>query len=327
MNRFPVAALITILLVAPGASVATAGSVLDRVKERKVVRCGGAPRPGLLSFGEDGQVSGLLPDLCRAIAAGVLGPEGRVAFHAYEAPGDFDAVRDGGDDVFFLDGSDILGPQHLAPALLPGPPVFFEQSAVMVRDTSPVRHVADLAGQPICFSQGTDASRHLEAWFSAHQLAFTRMGYQEDVELLDAYNVQVCPAMAAEGTTLAAARLDRGVNDVHSRILPEPLAITPILAATGTQDAAWASVVAWTVLTLLGAETPAGPWRSGGLASFPLDGASVGLDPGWQQRVVAGGTYGDLYRRNLGTGSPLGMARGPNSLWQDGGLFVLPTAD
>ena len=112
----------------------------------------------------------------------------------------------------------------------------------------------DLAGQPICFLQGTNAHRHLEAWFAAHSLEFVRMAYQEEVELYDTYNVQVCRGLASEVTELAEVRLDGGVNNLQSRVLPEPLAAFPIIAATSTKDAEWAALVAWTVHTLMRAE-------------------------------------------------------------------------
>ena len=36
------------------------------------------------------------------------------------------------------------------------------------------------------------------------------------------------------------------------------------------------------------------------------------------------GNYGEVFDRNLGKASPLGMARGENALWKDGGLMYAP---
>jgi general L-amino acid transport system substrate-binding protein len=223
--------LVFVAAYAPGLH---AGGVLDKVRQTGVIRCGGEPRPGMVAIRPGGVATGLFLDVCRAIGTAVFGPEGRFEFHQYDAPSAYDGVRDGSDDVFFLDASEIVA-EHLAGILVPGPPVFFQTTAVMVAQSSPAQHVGDLAGQPICFSQGSNAQRHLEAWFAAHQLEFVRMAYQEDVELFDTYNVQVCRGLASEVTTLAEVRLDGGVNNLQSRILPEPLAAFPILAATGTR--------------------------------------------------------------------------------------------
>jgi general L-amino acid transport system substrate-binding protein len=123
-------------------------------------------------------------------------------------------------------------------------------------------------------------------------------------------------------------RLDPGVNRLESRLLPEPLAVFPLLAATSTTDAEWSAIVAWSIDSLLRAEAPEAAWAAGGLASLPIAAPRLGLDQAWQKRVVAAaGTYGDIYARNLGALSPFGLARGPNAPWQEGGLFVAPYAD
>jgi general L-amino acid transport system substrate-binding protein len=320
-------ALLALALLLPanlGAPVALAGSVLDRVKSQGTIRCGGKARPGLLELSADGRAMGMFLDLCRAIGAAMLGPQGRIEFSRYDAETSYDAIRDGKDDVYFLSGSEILT-ENLAPYVLPGPAVFYETTAVMVSDASAARKLADLAGQPICFQQGSNAHRHLEAWFAAHQISFQRMGYQEEEEMRDAYNAQACLGLAGEATALAQAGLDGGVKGLHSRILPEPLSAFPILANTGTKDAEWAAIVAWCIHTLVRAEAPSRSWAAGGLDSIRLEAPQLGLSMGWQKRVVdAAGTYGDIYGRNLGSGSPYHMPRGLNASWQDGGMMLVP---
>jgi general L-amino acid transport system substrate-binding protein len=324
---FVLRACIAAMLVAASAAPARAGAVLDRVRTEGTIRCGAEPRPGLLGADADRRAGGLLLDLCRAIGAAVLEPPGRFEFRQYDAPAAYDAVRDGGDDVFFLTASEIID-EGLAGRILPGPTVFFQTTAVMVADSAKAQHLTDLAGQSICFSLGGNAQRHLEAWFAARHLDFVRMAYREDVELFDTYNAQVCRGLAAEVTTLAAVRLDGGANELRSRILPEPLAMFPILAATGTKDAEWAAIVAWTIHTLLRAEVPSARWAAGGLDSLPLAAPELGLAKDWQKRVVdAVGTYADVYRRNLGDGSPFKLPRGLNAPGPDGGLFVAPYSE
>jgi len=319
---------IIVLFVALSLAPAHAGAVLDRIKAQGVVRCGGEPRPGLVSVRPDGRAMGLYLDVCRALTAAVLGSTGRLEFRQYDSSKAYDAVRNGGDDVYFLSGAEILE-EDLAGKVLPGPPVFYETTAVMVADHSPVHRLADLAGKPICFSLGSNAERHLEAWFAAHQLDFNHLGYQEDVELYDTYNVQVCRGLTAEMTTLAEVRLDGGVNNLRSRILPEPLAVFPIVAATGTQDAEWSAIVAWVVHTLVRAEIPAVKWAAGGLDSLRIPAPELHLDKDWQKRVIdAVGTYGDIYDRNLGEGSPYKLPRGVNNAsTHEGGLLIAPYLD
>ena len=319
--------LIAIALFAALTPGAKAGAVLDRIRASKVIHCGGAPRPGLVDLGEDGRASGLYLDICRAIGAAVLGSDGRIDFRQYDSSKAFDAVRNGSDDVTFLSASEIMA-EGLAGKVLPGPPVFFETTNVMVTVGSPIQHVADLAGKPICFSLGSSTQRHLEAWFAAHHLDFVRMGYQEDVEFYDTYGAQVCGAMAAELTTLADVRLDGGVNHLTSRMLPEPLAVFPILAGTSLDDPAFSAIVAWAIHTLIRTEIPAAPWASGGLDALRIEAPGLTLDKDWQARMIAStGNYGDIFSRNLGDTSELKLSRGFNAPLENGGLFVAPYAE
>ena len=130
--------------------------------------------------------------MCRAIGAALLGPEGRIEFRQYDSDKAFETGAQAARyDLVFVSGSEILE-AGLAGKLTPGPPIYFASVAVMAPDASPAKGLADLGAQSICFSLGSNAHRNLEAWFAAHKLDFIRMGYREDVELFDAYNVQVC---------------------------------------------------------------------------------------------------------------------------------------
>lgn len=283
---------------------AEAGSILDRVRAEGVVHCGAVPRPGLLETSKQG-VNGLLADVCRAIAVAALGPSARTALDVYDSDRGFDAVRAGRDEVFFLSGSDIVD-QHLADHVLPGPAVFVESTALMVPAGSPALHLDMLANEPICFEQGTDAHRMLEAWFAEHRLSFVRMGYQEPDEMHDAYDSGVCHALAGEATGLAALRSDGDPQRQGSRILPEPLARFPVIAATGLDDAAWSADVAWIVMAMIGTQRATGAFKAGGTESLPLDGSTIGLVANWQTVMVAAtGPYGAIVDRNLGPSSPL----------------------
>jgi general L-amino acid transport system substrate-binding protein len=303
---------------------AHAGPVVDRIRADGVIRCGGVSRPGLVGQSPDGrEASGLYLDLCRAIGAALLGPEGRIEFRAYDSGKAFERVRDGADDLFFLDGSEILD-QNLAGRTVPGPPVVFVSTAAMVPADSAVKSLADLAGKSVCFYQGSNAHRNFEAWMAARRLDFLRMGYMEYGELYDAYDARVCEAQVGEAGDLSAARLaDAGKGP--SRILPEPLATLPVLAMTPSSDPQWSAIVAWAIFTLQRAELPAGPWTASGLGSLAVKAPELGLADDWQAHVVsAAGTYADIFARNLGDRSRLKLPRGPNAPVEAGGWFVTP---
>lgn len=316
--------LLTLFGVCCSISPAQAGSVVDRVKARNVVRCGSVERPGLARDSAQGRSTGLNVDICRAIAAAVLGSPERIEYHIYETADDFNAVRDQKDDVYFLTGSEI-DQQKLAGKLVLGPTVFIESHKVMVASTSKAQHVSDLAGDSICFMIGSSVDRSLEAYFGTLHKNWFRRAFSEDGEMIDTYNVQNCHAIAAEITVLAAIRLDPGVNRLSSRILPEPLTTFPIMATTGTNDGQWSAIVAWTVNTLISAQRPETRWYAGNEKAMPIVAPELGLDKEWQHRVLAAvGNYGDIFNRNLGKGSPFKLDSGFNTNQLQGGLLLSP---
>jgi general L-amino acid transport system substrate-binding protein len=301
-------------------------ATLDRVRASGVIRCGAVARPGLIEATARG-AEGLLVDLCRAIGAAAAGPSVKVEATAYESGPDFAALRAGRDDVDFLSGGEIFA-DRLAGLVVPGPPVFFASIALMVPRASTAERPADLAGQPICFLQGDASHRALEAYFAERRLPFERMGFQEEDELYDAFDAGHCLALAGEATTLAAVRLAGERNRRGARILAEPLARFPILAAAGPADAAWAAVVFWTLESLVAADRAKRPWSAGGADSLPIDPAALGLAPGSLRNALAAtGTYSAILRRNVGEDSPLALPLGANALVDQGGLLAPPYAE
>ena len=305
-------------------SDACASSVVERVKARGIVRCGSVERPGLAQEVGRGRWAGLDVDICRAVSFAVLGPRGGIEYHAYQTSKDFDAVRYQQDDIFFLTGTEI-NEQKLAGTVVPGPTVFVESNVVMVPITSIAHHVVDLAGDGICFMIGSSAERSLGEYFEKLNKDWFRQAFSEYGEMNDAYNTQNCHAIAGEITNLASVRLDPGVNRQPSRILPEPLTSFPVMIAVGTDDAKWSAIVAWTVYTLVSSERPETQWNAGGSEAMPISATELGLNKGWQRCVLkAVGTYGDIFERNLGKGSPLNLDRGLNANQCLGGLFLSP---
>jgi len=310
------------------AAPAFAGPILDRIKAAGVVRCGGVARPGLVQIEPDGKAHGLELDLCRAIASVVLGSDGRLEFTNYDSEKAFAAARAGHEDVMFLTGREMVE-NRLAGQVIPGPAIFIETTSVMVHEDEPYKHLSELADKPICFSLSDGhAQYHLQAWFDAQKLAFQRMGFQEDVEMNDAYAVRYCHGLAGETTTLAETAHTDKLGTMPHRYLPEALAAYPILASTSVEDGQWAAIVAWSIDTLIRADAPTSDWARGGYESMPVEAPALGLQKGWQKKLVGlVGAYGELFDRNLGAGSELHLDRGANGPVLEKGGFAPPYYD
>lgn len=316
------ATLAVALLVLAATTPAHAGGAIDRIRAEGALHCGAVERAGIAEqppAGPDaGGTVGIAVDVCRALAVAVLGPHGRVVFTLYDAPHSFDPLRSGADELGFLTGGEIAD-QNLGATLLPGPTIAINPIAIMVPDTSPVRRLADLSGQTVCVMIGSAPQRALEAAASTLHLSIARLPYEEDVEMLDAYNVGRCGAVVGEAGYLAGMRQTPGVRPLASRLLPETLTADPIIAVTRTDDGAWAADVAWVFDALLLADARPGAWQPSAKNALPAKNLP-GLRPDWQPEVAAAvGSYAAIVRRNLT--DRLGLAPGPNALWPSGLLL------
>lgn len=288
------------------------GGTIGRVRSDNILRCAAEPRPGFAGVGDDGRITGLAVDLCRAIAIAILGPAGRIELNLVVAESEFVPLRHGAADVALLSGATIAE-HRLGPSLLPGPVVFIDPIAVMVPASSPAQSVHDLDGRTVCVLIASPGQRTLEAALATERINVSRLAFAEDVEMLDAYNVGNCEAVVDHATRLAGMRRSAGINHLQSRILAPPLALTPVFAATPVNDGAWAALVSWTVQLLIAADDKPSPWRA--TAAAPL----ADLRAGWLTDVqVRLGTYAAMRDRHVGTHSPLGLTAWPNAPWPDG---------
>ncbi len=302
MRFWPLAALV--LLAAPARA-----ATLDVVRATGAVRCGATARAGFADADEAGRVTGLAVDLCRALTIALLGPAGRTEFHIYDTARDYDAVRDGTDDVAFL-AADAVVEQKLAAAVVPGPVAFIAGLTVLAQPG-----VTSLDGATVCFMNGSPAHQALEAWDAAHHAAMTRIGFQEIAEMQDAFDAGRCGAITGEASELAEFRAG-SPHRAAAHILP-PLGLLPVLAATPVGDGAWAGLVGWALAAVVQSEASPSAWRSN------LPGvAAPGLRAGWQAEVMGAlGSYQAMWDRNLGAGSGLRLPPGPNAPWPQGVLL------
>jgi general L-amino acid transport system substrate-binding protein len=299
-------------LVAPPAH---AESTLDRIRQAGSLTCAAEARPGFAEEVAEGRITGLAVDLCRAIAIAVLGPSANARITLPDADGEFAAIGGGGADVVFA-SPEIIAEHHLDAELIPGPTVFVDPITLMVPESSSARAPTDLAGHIVCLMIGDPAQRAVESVLGSLAPPIARLTFREDVEMLDAYNVGRCEALAGDATALAQQRRSGGVNRLRSRILQPPLTVTPLLAATPVRDGAWAALVGWLLPALIADAAPPSAWRA------PIAMSTPGVRPTWRDDIRAAlGSYADMRERNLGAHSPLALPPWPNAPWPDGLLI------
>jgi general L-amino acid transport system substrate-binding protein len=307
-------------------AAASATDVMARVRADHVVRCATIVRAGLAVPTLDGtHWRGLAVDMCRAVAAAVLGDPTRISLRPYIGNGIASLHRP--DDLVFLSSTQLIGDNARGnDALHLGPTVFHDALGLLVPAMGAAT-IAELSRKVVCVEAGSPADRALTQYFDQHHLDLHEHPFQETDEMRQAYDAGNCDALAGPLTTLASVRADPSEGRHTDRILSQVLVDQPILAAT-PGDARWSQIVWWTFSALVDAEAD-------GISGAQLDinaaipgvppavGRDLGLSREWQHdALVAGGNYGEVYDRNLGDQTGYRLSRDANRLYVDGGLIT-----
>jgi len=313
---------------------AAPGSRVSRIRQRGFLVCG--VFPGIAGFAHvDGQgnYTGFDVDICRAVAAAILGSAERIR---YQPVATIDLFQRSSDiDIVSRRLTWSLRREGLR--VLFGPVTFYDGQGFLVPGHVKIDHVTELAGMPVCVAEGSEHDVTLTAYFRRHQIALDRVGVVDGAAGGRALAEGRCQAFSADVSELASVRstMDnpRGLRILADRISQEPLA-----QLVRQEDIDLFNVLRWTVFAMISAEelgvTSANvaemaarddPNLARLLGESGGNGAALGLDEAWARHVIADvGNYGEVFERNLGTSTPIGMERGLNALWTRGGLLFAP---
>ena len=309
--------------------------MLETVKARGVVRCGVSTGfPGFSMPDSQGNYRGLDVDVCRAVAASTFGDAGKVQFVPLTAVQRFTALQSGEIDVLARNATWTYARSAQLGLTFTGVN-YYDGTAFMVVKSSPIAHARDLSGATICAQAGTETLVGVQDYFSRNGLKFSPVTF-ESVDLMKAaFSAGRCDAMTSDSTQLIGIRSTLPTTSEY-RLLPEVVTKEPLSPAVRGGDDQWANIVRWSFWAMVNAEemglTAENVKAQAASSSDPNVqrfvgktgdlGKMLGLDPAWALNVVAQvGNYDESFKRNLG---PLGVERGYNRLWRDGGLMFAP---
>ncbi|MFJ8075439.1 ABC transporter substrate-binding protein [Streptomyces sp. NPDC096176] len=304
------------------------GTTLEEVRRRGVLRAAVSRGiRGLSLPGPDGW-TGLDTDVARAVAAAALG-DARAVDWLPSAPADrLEALSAGGAELTVCNLTWTLGREAQWPVLFAGV-TCYDGEGFLVRADSGVDDPAQLAGRRVAVQDGTTSAANLAAWYGRRGLSVEPVAFPTPADTLAGYASGECAAYVLDRVALAGERAVLPDPQAH-RILDTAISREPMAAAVRDDDADWYRLCRWVLQLLTAAEhhvDEAGEGRrEEALAQAAVlagpHGPAVGLDEGWAARVLAAvGTYADIYERNLGAASGLGVPRGLNELWTRGGLY------
>ena len=324
----------------------TYGSTYDRVVKRGYLICGTNDEfPGFSEevwSDEHGNVwTGFDVDICRAVAAAIFGDANAIEYVIVNGKTRFEFLIDGSIDMLSA-ATTFTFTRNVQKNLEFLPTTYYDGQGFIVRKTLGVSSAKQMEGARICFSGSGTAAKNIADFMKLHGINYIPVDVPPNQKTRDVYKKGDCDMYGTDRSGLASNRLSFDDPERHM-ILPEIISKEPLGPVVRYGDQKWSDIVRWTVYVLFIAEEMG--INSNNIDRFvnhidpyiqrfmgelngkdhPHLGAKLGLDAKWSYNVIKQvGNYEEIYERNVGPDTPIGLQRGLNRLYIHGGLLYAP---
>jgi len=333
MKLFKVCLVVMLTVVMATAGMAVAGT-LDDVRAKGFIQAG--VNGDVFGFGkpdEKGVWRGLDVDTARAIAAAVFGDADKVKYTPLTAKTRFTALQSGEIDVLTRNCTQTLG-RDTALGLDFVQVNYYDGQGFLVPVKLGVKSALELDGATVCVLPGTTTELNVADYFRANGMKMKPVVIENTAELGKAFFAGRCDCLTSDASQLAAHR-SVAPNPKDYMILPELISKEPLAPVVRHGDNQWKDIVNYSVLAMINAEEKGitsknvdkmlkskDPKIQRFLGVSPGNGKALGLDEKFVYNIIKQvGNYGEVFERNVGVNTPLGIKRGLNALWTNGGLM------
>lgn len=334
----PLRRLAAVVSLSVFAAAAHSAGTLEAVKERGSLQCGvNTGLPGFSVADEKGRWTGIDVDVCRAVAAAVLGSADKVKFTPLTAKERLTALQTGEIDILSRNTTWTASRDTSLGLNFTGI-TYYDGQGFMVKNSLGVKSARELDGAAICILAGTTTELNVADYFRTHKMSYQPVVFDTADQTVGGFEAGRCDALTSDQSQLYALRIKLS-DPSGAVVLPEVISKEPLGPAVRQGDDAWFNVVRWTLFALLNAEeyevtaANAEAQRKGStnpnvrrlLGTEGEIGKGLGLSEEWAYQAIRQvGNYGEIFERNLGQSTPLAIARGQNALWTAGGLQYAP---
>ncbi|HEY4200236.1 MAG TPA: amino acid ABC transporter substrate-binding protein [Devosiaceae bacterium] len=319
-------------------TTAAHADILSDVKAKGYVQCG--VTGGVAGFSApdaNNNWSGLEVDFCRAVAAAVFNDAAKVRYTPLNSQERFTALSSGEIDILSRTTTWTMSRDTQLGIKFVGT-MFYDGQGFMVRKSDNIASALDLGGAAVCIESGTTTELNAADYFTSHNMEYNPVVFVDQDEVVKAFEDGRCDVYTTDSSALASER-SKFANPADYIILPEIISKEPLGPAVRAGDDLWFNINRWVyyamvqaeelgvtsanVDEMLGSDNPEIKRLLGVEGDF---GTPIGLTKDWAYQIVKlVGNYGESFDRNVGPNTPIGLARGLNALWTNGGIqYAMP---
>ena len=324
-------------VIAMGVVSGAQAGTLEDVQSRGTLRC--VVSTGIAGFAQpdaNGVWGGFDIDFCRATAAAVLGDASKIEAVTSTGKTRFTKLNAGEGDVLWRNTT-ITFSRDVGVKLRFHGVNYYDGQGFMVNKSLGISSAKELDGASVCIQTGTTTELNLADYFTSNGMKYEPVTIETNDEARQNYEANRCDVYTTDASGLASTRSALPNPDAHM-VLPEIISKEPLGPATRHGDDQWSDIITWVLNATITAEEL-------GVTSANVDqqkssnnpevrrllgvdgsqGSELGLSNDWAYQIIKQiGNYGEIFERNIGVNTPLGIARGLNALWTDGGLIYSP---
>lgn len=320
--------------IALSLSVTAQAGTLEDVKQRGTLSCGvSTGLAGFSQMDENGKWSGLDVDVCRAVAAAVLGDAGKVQYKPLTAKERFTALQSGEIDILSRNTT-WTHTRDTSLGLNFAGVNYYDGQGFMVSKDLGVKSALELDGAAVCIQAGTTTELNLADYFRANGIGYTAITFDTSDQTRAGFESGRCDVLTSDQSQLYALRIGLK-NPDSAMVLPEVISKEPLGPVVRQGDDAWFNIVRWSLMAMVEAEflgidsagadkakMEGNPSQKRLMGSEGDAGQKLGISADWGYNIVKQvGNYAESFERNVGQGSPLKIARGLNAQWNKGGIM------
>ena len=334
--------LILVLMVGLCLSVlplrsADAGRILKRIQADGVVRCGvTASGVGLSEIWVSGNWEGFFVDFCRALASAVLDDPDALEPVEVDDIVRFQALANGAFDVLMANTTWTIG-RDTALGITFADVLLYDGQGFLAHRSLGADSLAEVENGTVCVPGGTTTVKNLSELTAGLDGRIKAIEFNSSEALYDAFFSRRCDIITYDVSPLASLKQTRANDSDNFVLFPDIISKEPLSSVIQRGDDEWFHIVRWASRALVAAEelgiTSANveemrrsdiPEVRRLLGTDSQIGLGMGISNDWAYRMIRDlGNYGEIYERHLGEGG-LGIPRGLNALWRDGGLHYAP---
>ena len=316
-------------------ALAVQASTLSDVQSKGHVSCGVSK--GLAGFSaadSAGTWTGVDVDVCRAVAAATLGDATKVKFVPLTAKERFTALQSGEIDMLSRNTTWTITRDASLGLNFAGVN-YYDGQGFMVKSSLGVSSAMELGGAAVCIQAGTTTELNLADWGKQNGIDYQSGVSDTNAQTLTNYDSGRCDVLTTDASGLYSMRA--AANDPSEHVvLPEIISKEPLGPVVRQGDDQWFNIVRWSLNAMITAEelgvTSAtvdevtnNPERERLMGRSGNTHEYVGLTPDWTYNIISQvGNYSESFERNIGINTPIGIARGVNALWTQGGILYSP---